>query len=157
MKENNLPSVDENNLTEDNKKVLSETYSLTDGYHISDEEMKIAKEMFDTPEKFVILRKIFGIVTENEKGLTGMNSQALIDADSKDLTQYAIQTLINTQTEENIRKALANFYIRLQREIRTELMEGMQEQNTKDFDEVERTKEFESEEEVKKRTVGENL
>ena len=144
-------------LTDEQKKAVEEAYGYRDDAEITEEDLELARKMFDAPAKFRLLRKILGVYTREERGMTFKSTEALVQADMTDLHAYGTQMAVTTLADERVRHALLTFYVRLQKSIQGEMKAGFEAQNRRDFEEDQRRKEFEEERAGKERTVGENL
>lgn len=138
-------------------KILQDAYAYRDDAEYTEEDLKLAKQMFDTPEKFKLLRKIFGVHTPNERGITMPTIQAFVDADLGDLKKYAVETAVNHLADEKVRKALVNFYVLLRGNIRGEMQAEFDKENAEELKEKKQTEEFEAKQEEDKKIVGDNL
>lgn len=137
--------------------VLDEIYRYKDKAHFSEEELEMAKKMFDEPEKFALLRKILQVFTPEERGLTIPGPQAFIDTDVKDLQGYALATYAHHLADEKVRQALNSFYMILRGHIVDERKKEFEEENQKEFEEQKRTEKFKEEQEDLKKKFGDNL
>ena len=144
-------------LTENQKTELAEMYSYTDSAHYTDEELDLAKIMFDTPEKFKLLRKILQVLTPEERGLTISSSQSLVEANVTDLNKYAIETAVNNLSDEKIKQLLYSFYRLLRNDIITKKTKELSEKNDKEAEETKRKEEFEKNRDKEVKNLGENL
>jgi len=144
-------------LTDIQTKELEEMYSYTDSAHYTDEELDLAKIMFDTPEKFKLLRKILQVLTPEERGLTISSSQSLVEANVTDLNKYAIETAVNNLSDEKIKQLLYSFYRLLRNDIITKKTKELSEKNDKEAEETKRKEEFEKNRDKEVKNLGENL
>ena len=144
-------------LNENQKKELEEMYLYTDSAHYSDEELDLAKIMFDTPEKFKLLRKILQVLTPEERGLTIASSQSLVQADVTELHKYAIETAVNNLADEKIKQLLYSFYRLVRNNIVTAKTKEFEKINEKEEDEKKRTEEFAKNRDKEIKNLGQNL
>jgi len=144
-------------ITPEQTKELEEMYSYTDSAHYTDEELDLAKIMFDTPEKFKLLRKILQVLTPEERGLTISSSQSLVEANVTDLNKYAIETAVNNLSDEKIKQLLYSFYRLLRNDIITKKTKELSEKNDKEAEETKRKEEFEKNRDKEVKNLGENL
>lgn len=149
--------MEDKNYTPEQVEVLETVYGYSDKANYSDEEIALARKMFDTPEKFALLRKILQVLTPAERGLTIKNPQAFVDASVQDLQKYAIETAVNNLADEKIRQTLYAFYRLVRQTIVQEKKNEFDAVNKESFDEQKRTEEFNAEEERQKKTFGEQL
>jgi len=145
------------NLNENQKKELEEMYSYTDSAHYTDEELDLAKIMFDTPEKFKLLRKILQVLTPEERGLTIASSQSLVQADVTELHKYAIETAVNNLADEKIKQLLYSFYRLVRNNIVTAKTKEFEKINEKEEEEKKRTEEFAKNRDKEIKNLGQNL
>lgn len=138
-------------------KVLQEVYSLTDEYEITDEEMKIAREMFPTAKHFQVLRKILGIYTQPERGLTMKNAQSLVQADPSEQSQYIMETAVNSLADTKLQSALLGFHRRIKSDVQQEKIADFQAANKEEKEEAERTESHEAAEAEKLRVLPVNV
>lgn len=141
----NKKSVETAELKPEQQKVLEEIYQYHDKGYFTDEDIALARIMFDKPEKFALLRKILGVLTDEERGLTLTSPQSLVQADIKDLHGYAIETAVNNLAVEKIKKALFSFYRLVHGSIVADKKAEFEEENQKEFDEEQRTEKHKEE------------
>lgn len=144
-------------LNKEQKKELEEMYSYTDTANISEDDIALGRIMFDTPEKFSLLRKMLQMFSKDERGLTIKTAQSVVQADIKDLQVYAIETAVNNLAEEKLKYMLYNFYRMLRNDIVTKKTKEYEDRAKKDLAEAEATKVFRENQEKEKRTLGKNL
>lgn len=144
-------------LTEDQKAVLSTVYGYSDKANYTKEEIELAKKMFDTPEKFALLRKILQVLTPEERGLHFPRPEMLVDASPLEREKFAYAVAVDSRADEKIRQTLAGFYQLLKGEIRKDLQSEFEAQNQKDFEEKQKEEEYKEKVEEDERTVGKNL
>jgi len=147
----------ENEFTPEQKKAFSEVYLYSDDAEISEAELEMARGMFDTPEKFRLLRKILQVFTPNERGLTYTSVQSLVKAEQTDLNAYALESAVQHLAQEKVRQSLLQFYLRLREREVGKLKEKFSKQNKAEFEEKKRTEEFEEQKKADERGVGINL
>lgn len=150
-------TLNENGLTAEQEKSVQEAYMFTDKAEYTEEDIALAREMFDTPEKFQLLRKILKVFTPEERGLAFKTPQALVEADPKEVQVYGVASAIDALADEKVRKALLGFYVLIRGHVQQDMSEGLKKQNDDDIAEAQRTEEFNAEQEEKNRPVGENL
>ncbi len=95
-------------LSREQEKTLSEVFQYTDKADISDAEIELARQMFDSPEKFVLLRKILGVITQEERGIHYEGELAGLTANS--FEAYGIEALIKKNTDDRIKRGLGSLY-----------------------------------------------
>lgn len=138
-------SHEDSDLKPEQQKVLEEIYQYVDSGHLTEEDLKLGAEMFDSPEKFKLLRKILGVLTKEERGLTFVSAQSLVQADVTDLQKYAVETAVNNLADEKIRNSLFSFYRNLRAYLVNEKKTEFDEQNQAEFEEEKRKEAFEEE------------
>jgi len=144
-------------ITPEQIKQLDEVYQYSDSAHYSDEELETAKAMFDTPEKFKLLRKILQVLTPAERGLTISSSQALVEANVTDLNKYAIETAVNELADQKIKQLLYSFYRLIRTNIVTGMTKDFEEKNETEAEEVKKKEEFEKNRDKEIKNLGANL
>jgi hypothetical protein len=93
-------------LTDAQEKEVKEAFSYSDQYEMTEEDYVRLGEMFKTPEDFKLLRKVLGIHTPNEAGMTFKSPHKLIEASVTDLQAYGIESAVSNLADERIRQAL---------------------------------------------------
>ncbi len=152
-----LPQVNERGLTAQQEEILTGVYGYVDSAEMTEEEFVLAEKMFDTPEKFKLLRKILGLHTAEERGLTFKSPQALIDANPNQLQEYAVASVVSTLADERIRNALVTIYVQLRERNREAKADEFRSKNEQDAREKEMTEEFEEQQEEERRPVASHL
>lgn len=147
----------ESEFTDAQIKALQEMYSYTDGYEYTPADLKLAQQMFDTPEKFLLLRKIFGVHTPNEKGLTMQGPQAVVEASITDMQAYAIETAVNHLANEKVRQALVAFYRVVRQEMVQKKADEFRAANKEEAEEKIRTEQFEKQQAEDERVLPVNV
>jgi len=150
-----MPSSENDSLTKEQKEILESVFQYTDKFEITDKEKLVIREMFDTPEKFALLRKILGVLTRDERGLTMPSAEANLSAD--DYESLGRELELSRRVDERIRGALVNLYRLTRQDIVAEKTKEFEETNRKAEEEKEKTKEYEEQQDVDKRVAGENL
>lgn len=144
-------------LTEDQKILLRDVFQYRDKAEYTDEELALARQMFDTPEKFALLRKILQVLTPEERGITMPDPRSFVDLDPEKATKYAFDMAVLLKTDETIRQMLVQFYRVLRANIQETKKAEFEAQNQADFEEGKRTEEYEEGKAAEERTLGENL
>ena len=144
-------------LTTAQEKEVCAVFGYVDEYEVSEEDLKRAREMFKTPEDFKLLRKILGIHTPNEAGLTYKSAHKLHEAALQHREAYAIETAVSQLADERIRSALMTFYFTLRGNLQSEMTKKFKAENDTKISEQKNTEEFEEEQEQEKQIVGPNL
>lgn len=156
-KETGAAVVNPSTLTAEQKKTLQEVFHYQDSADYTAEDLKLAREMFDTPEKFKLLRKILQVLTPSEKGMTIPTSPAFVDATPEEKEKFAYAVAVDLRADEKIRQTLVSFYRLLREDIQSEMKKDFEESNKAEFEEKQRTEEYEEKKEIENREVGENL
>lgn len=144
-------------LTDSQKEQLAKAYSYRDLAEYTDEDVALAKQMFDTPEKFALLRKILQVLTPSERGLTMPNPVNFVDAEPSDYKKFAFEVSVDRRADEKVRQTLLAFYRLLRGSVQADLEESMKEQNKADFEEKERTEKFKENQKEESRDIGPNI
>lgn len=144
-------------LNETQKKELESMYDYSDLAHYTSDELELAKIMFDTPEKFRLLRKILQVLTPEERGITISSAQSLVEANVTDLHKYAIETAVNNLADEKVKQLLYSFYRLLRNDIVTKKTEEFKIKNDREAEELKRKEAFEKNRDKETRNLGENL
>lgn len=144
-------------LTADQEKEVNSVFPYSDGYELTEEDFKRMSQIFTKPEDFLLLRKMLGVHTPNEAGLTFKSPHKLLEASLADREAYAIEHAVSMMADERIRQSLINMYAQLRGFKKTELKAYLEKKNQDDFEEAQRTEEFEEQQEEAARTLGVNL
>ena len=144
-------------LTEDQQKEINSIFLYSDQYEVTEKDFERLNEMFETPEDFLLLRKMLGIHTPNEAGITFKSPHKLIEAGIADREAYAIETAVSQMADERIRMALLNTYARLRNFKKENKAEALEAKNQAEFEEEKHTEEFEEAQEEQERTLAPNL
>lgn len=149
--------LNENGLTEEQEQIIRGAYLYSDKYELTDEDIVLAAEMFNTPEKFLLLRKMLGIHTPNEAGLSYKSAHKLLEASITDLQAYGLESAISNLADERIRVALIGMYNRVRRHVQEKMSGKFKSENEKTDAERKLSEEHAEQSEEDKRTVGPNL
>lgn len=144
-------------LTKEQEAILSEVYAYADKAHYTEEDIELAKQMFDTPQKFHLLRKILQVLTPEERGITIPGEVHFVDAKPEDKERFAFAVAVDYRTDEKIRGTLVAFYKLLQGQLKAEKKAEFEKENQDAFDEKKRTEAYEEKVAEDQRDVGENL
>lgn len=93
--------------------ILKNVYKYKRKAELTQEEIDAVLEMFDKPEKFVILRKMLQVFSDDEREIDIPSEAALINTNPGQLQEYGLQVAINMRADEKIRQALASFYTKV--------------------------------------------
>ena len=149
--------MEKENLTKEQTEILEKEYGYVDKAHYSEADLKLAKEMFDKPEKFALLRKILQVITPVERGLMFPNPQALVSADPTDLNKYAIESAVNNLADEKVRQTLVAFYKLIKGELVDKKREDFKAENLAKFKEQQNIEKMEEAKKEDAKKFGENL
>lgn len=149
--------LNENGLTAEQEQIVREVYQYSDKYELTDEDMKLAAEMFDKPEKFLLLRKLLGIYTPNEAGVTFKSPHKLLEASVADLEAYGLESAVSNLADERIRMSLISLYNRVRHHIQSKMSGKFKAENEKADADAKLSEEFADEQEQSKRRVGPHL
>lgn len=145
-------------LTDEQKKELEKMYSYQDKANYTEEEFELARKMFDTPEKFGMLRRILQVLGQDERGLLiPSSSQSFVDTPITELHKYAIESAVNHLADEKVRQLLFSFHRLLKTHIVKEKTKEMEAQNQKDEDEKNKKEEYEKNKDKEVLNLGKNL
>jgi len=142
---------------ETNKEILENVYQYKEKASYTPEDLELAKEMFSTPERFALLRKVLQVLTQEERGISIPSKEALIAKRPEDLTTYGLQVAIESLADEKVRQTLVSFYMLLKGTIEQEKKDAQEEKEKLQFEEEKRTEEFKEKRKVEERKVGPNL
>ena len=101
-------------MTPEQEKVLAEVYNLKEGAELTSEEIDKAIEMFNSPESFIILRKVLGIASYADRGITLQNPALKAGSTPEDYEEYGKKVAIEILADEKIRQTLFAFYKQIQ-------------------------------------------
>lgn len=99
--------------TTEQEDILKNVYKYKRKAELTQEEIDAVLEMFDKPEKFVILRKMLQVFSDDEREIDIPSEAALINTNPGQLQEYGLQVAINMRADEKIRQALASFYTKV--------------------------------------------
>lgn len=139
------------------KKQLEEIFKYTDKASIKDEEFELAKKMFDTPEKFDLLRRMLSVFITEEQGIVRPDIKASFDLRPDDMAKYGMQVAVETLAQEKIRQSLLSFYFQLKNHLVTEKTKEFELENKEEAEELKKKEEFEAQQEIETRELGENI
>ena len=149
--------LNESGLTEAQEKEVCAVFGYVDEYEITEADLVRAREMFKTPEDFKLLRKMLGIHTPNESGITFKSPHKLHQAELENKEAWAIETAVSQLADERIRTSLLGFYASLRGHIQVKMTEEFKASNDQKASEAKNTEEFEEQETQDKKKVGDNL
>lgn len=136
------------------KQQVLDAFKLQDQTALSDEDQRVLREMFDTPDKLVLLRKVLGVLTNAEKGL---HQPKYHTATNSDFEEYGKAVLIENAVDERIRGRLWNLYLLIKQDAQSKLTAEFEQANEEALDEEERREKHKQEQEDGEKTLGENL
>jgi len=144
-------------MNQEQEKIINEVYNLREGAELTTEEIDKAIEMFSSPESFIILRKILGVASYADRGITLQNPALKAGSTPDDYEEYGKRVAIEILTDEKIRQTLYNFYKQIQSFKISEKRKEIEIENAKKGEEERITEELNKEQEKDKRIFGENL
>jgi len=144
-------------LTDEQNKILREVYQYQDEYELSESDLELASVMFDTPEKFKLLRKILNVHTKDEMGITFKDPHTLIESSLAQKEAFAVETAVSQLADERIRSALVGMYVTLRHHLQAKKKTEFNEANNIALDEEKRSEEYDAEQAEANRTLGESL
>lgn len=137
--------------------ILKDVYKYQSKAELTQEEKNIILEMFDKPEKFVVLRKVFQVLTQEERDIQIPSEEALIDVNPQELQKYGLQVAINMRADEKIRQSLLSFYQKVKTWHETTVEEKMKTAEVEKKKEEDKKEEMQEKDELAKQRVGENV
>lgn len=146
----------DNEFTPEQQAEFEKHFSYNDTAEISAEEWALAKEIFDTPEKFKLLRKVLQIFTPEERGLTYVERDSLIERDT-DLARYGLEVMISKLADDRIRSSLLSFYHNLRQHKVADLKAEKRKENEEAFEDEKKKEELEQSRDQEKKRFGDNL
>lgn len=147
----------ESTITPEQQLEIDNAFSYQEGSEMTQKEIDMVIEMFDVPEKFLVLRKMIQIFTPEERGLNIPNASAAIDTLPEDLEKYGLKVAIEARADEKVRQALASFYRKVQLLKMREKREELEARNIEDHEEEKAKEKMEEEDEEAKQNFGVNL
>lgn len=147
----------ESTITPEQQKEIDNVYSYQESAELTPKEIEMVVEMFDVPEKFLVLRKMMQVFTSEERGLVIPNSYVAIDALPEDLEKYGLKVAIESRADEKVRQALSSFYRKVQLLKMREKREELEEKNLIDHEEAKAREKMDEEDTEAQQNFGENL
>ena len=144
-------------MTPEQEKVLAEVYNLKEGAELTSEEIDKAIEMFSSPESFIILRKVLGIASYADRGITLQNPALKAGSTPEDYEEYGKKVAIEILADEKIRQTLFAFYKQIQSFKIKEKRKEFETENAKKEEEDKIAEELNKVEEKNKRVFGDNI
>jgi hypothetical protein len=144
-------------LSKEQQEELESLFQYNEKADYTEEEKVILKEMFDSPEKLLILRKALSLYTSEERGLKYVSPQNIVEANIKDLQSYAIETAVSNLATEKVRTALYSLYRMLHASKVVEKRAEFEKKNLESFEEGKKVEKFNEEKEQADKVLGENL
>lgn len=144
-------------MTPEQEKVLAEVYNLKEGAELASEEIDKAIEMFSSPESFIILRKVLGIASYADRGITLQNPALKAGSTPEDYEEYGKKVAIEILADEKIRQTLFAFYKQIQSFKIKEKRKEFETENAKKEEEDKIAEELNKVEEKNKRVFGDNI
>lgn len=96
-----------------NEEILKNVYKYQSKAELTAGEIETITEMFDKPEKFVVLRKLLQVLTDEERDIQIPSEAAMISTSPEDLKEYGLKVAINMRADEKIRQALLSMYTKV--------------------------------------------
>lgn len=144
-------------MTPEQEKVLAEVYNLQEGAELTSEEIDKAIEMFSSPESFIILRKVLGIASYADRGITLQNPALKAGSTPEDYEEYGKKVAIEILADEKIRQTLFAFYKQIQSFKIKEKRKEFETENAKKEEEDKIAEELNKVEEKNRRVFGDNI
>ncbi len=155
MSHSNLLAAKVKDLSENQQKILSEDFNYSEKCEITQEEIDSLVDVFDTPEKLVLLRKLFLVVTEEERGVTVITPHA--GDGQADFEKFGQLTYINQLVQQEIKDALTKAYELVTKQRKINQLNKMTAENKEEAKVEERKEKTAEQEEIAGREVGVNL
>lgn len=137
--------------------VLEGIFQFSEKGDLSEEDTATLAAMFDSPDKFVLLRRAMNILTADERGLTMKNPLQFVEASPSDREKYAFEVAVELRADEKVRGGLISLFRRVHKHIVDAKRAEFEKQNAAEFEEQQRTEEFDEKQEEESRHVGPNL
>ena len=135
---------------------LAEVYKLKAEAEFNDDDLAWAKEKFQDPEDFHRLRRVFRIISDEERGLFYQEDISTI-TDGDDLKKFAIDVKVQNLVHERIRNSLLNFYSLVREDLKREKKESLDKQQEQIKKELDKEKELKERTEQIENPLGKNL
>lgn len=136
-------------LKDEQKKIIENIFDYQEKSEITDEDKAMIQQMFPTPDRFALLRKVLGVLTREEYGLF------LPHPDTGDADENERQARIDA--DEKVRSALANLYFLTKKDLQNEMQAKLESENDSKEELTEKQKAEKHQTDINKRGVGENL
>ena len=113
--------------------------------------------MFNSPESFIILRKVLGIASYADRGITLQNPALKAGSTPEDYEEYGKKVAIEILADEKIRQTLFAFYKQIQSFKIKEKRKEFETENAKKEEEDKIAEELNKVEEKNRRVFGDNI
>lgn len=147
----------ERGLTKEQEEILSEVFMFEEAGDLSEKDIETLAGMFDSPAKFVLLRRALQVLTPAERGLTIKDSKTLIETQPHDIQQFAFDMAVDLRSDEKVRQSLVSLWRRVGKFYHDKKKAEFEAQNQEDFEQEKRAEESREQDEDAERTVGERL
>lgn len=146
-------------MTPEQEAILKDVYKYNGAVVLTDEEKAHLRDMFSTPERFTVLRKVLNVFTNAERDIVLPSEEIGISEDGipADFAHYGQKVYVNALADEKIRKALLSVYSSLQAFHKTVKQTEFEEEVKAEKEEEETREKLTEEEELAKQRVGENI
>lgn len=142
-------------LSDEQKKVVEDVFNWKEKAEYTDEEIEMLRDMFPTPDKIALLRKVLRAFNNEEYGF--LYPLPINNIQGDDFEELGRNLTIQRQVDERVRGALATLYILLKNKNKEIVTGELEEKNRKDKIEQDRTDAFKEKAEAEKRGFGKNL
>lgn len=142
-------------LTAEQQEIIANDFQLTEEAAITDEEARILVDVFDSPEKLVLLRKLFYVVSTMERGIS-MKAN-VPDHSSMDFEQFGKEMAFMNEVNSRIQQAMVQAYMLVMEARKTDKTEAFKEKNEADAKRAEQTKKLAEEAAEANMKVGPNV
>lgn len=146
-------------MTPEQEAILKDVYKYNGAVVLTDEEKSELRDMFKTPERFTILRKVLNVFTNEERDIVLPSEEIGLSEEGipADFAHYGQKVYVNALADEKIRKNLLSVYSSLQAWHKTKKQEEFEAEALEEKKEAEAREKLEEEQELAKKRVGENV
>ena len=146
-------------MTPEQEAILKDVYKYEGAVVLTDEEKEHLRDMFKTPERFTILRKVLNVFTNAERDIVLPSEEITLSEEGipADFAHYGQTVYVNALADEKIRKALLSVYSSLQAFHKTVKQKELEQDAEDEKKEEEAKEKIEEEQELAKQRVGENV
>lgn len=147
--------VKDSDLTEAQKIAIAEDFNFREKAELTEDEIDQLVTIFDTPEKLLILRKLFLVVSEDERGISIVTPS--IGDVGADWEKFGLLTYANSLANEQVKNSLLMAYKYIANRRKEKMKTKFVAENIKLDKQTEKDIRRDEIEEIASREVGENL